>query len=194
MGISDRDLRLLLTSLFDDLRSKSVDASTTCVVALECVTVGYASQLAYAYSARAFSREPILLIFTVHHFVRETALKKVEIQTVETHQLWQKHCLECFLSLETVSKHETTSLASMGMQIYIHAYLAIFLLLLNGFLYCPDSWLLEWVWVNIKSVQVLSQCIQSVVASIHSIWIQHRNYFKHIFVQEIFSLWALQIC
>ena len=63
----------------------------------------------------------------------------------------------------------------MCMQINIHADLLVVHLLLDSLLDGPDGRLSLLAGVDVVPIQILSKCIQAVVATIHSIWVQHRN-------------------
>ena len=72
--VSNWNLTFMLPSSLDDFRSQSIDSASTCIIALQSVTVRDARQFANADSATAFSREAIFLVLAVHHFVGEAAL------------------------------------------------------------------------------------------------------------------------
>ena len=64
------------------------------------------------------------------------------------------------------------------MQVSIDLDLTVSDLLLYCFLHSPYRRLIDWTRIGIVSIQVLSQRIESIVASIDAIWIQHGHYFK----------------
>jgi hypothetical protein len=39
-------------------------------------------------------------------------------------------------------------------------------------------------WCRVIAVQVLAVSVQTVVASVNTVWVQHRNYFEHKVVEQ----------
>lgn len=105
----------MLTRRLDNFGSEPIYSSTTGIVALKSVTVGYSCELTDTYAATALPRQTILLILAGHHFVREAALEEVKVEGIHRDQLWQKHCFQSLLAIQSVPEHETGTFTSMGM-------------------------------------------------------------------------------
>ena len=67
----------------------------------------------------------------------------------------------------------------MSMQVYIGTDLAILNLLRNSLFNGPNGGLLLLAWIDIVAIQVLCQCIQTVVSTINAIRVQHWHYFEY---------------
>lgn len=60
-----------------------IDCPSTCVVALECVTIWKSTtRLHNADPATSLSGKPVLFIFAVHQLIREGTLNEVEVEAV----------------------------------------------------------------------------------------------------------------
>ena len=70
------------------------------------------------------------------------------------------------------------------MQINIDLQISKFLLLHYGSLGYVNSRLLFWARVQVKSVQVMIVCIQSVIPTSHTIWVQKRNDLELVFFEQ----------
>ena len=194
VGVGDGSLTLDLAGLFVEFGSQVIDASATGIVALEGVTVGQARELHNAHPAAAFSGQPIFLVFDCHHFVAEGALEEIEVQAIHRQQFGQKHCLQLGLALEIVAKHEAPLFASVRMQVDIDLNFAGVDLLLDSFLHGPDRWLVDWARVDVVAIQVLRHCIESIVATIDTIWVEHGHHFEDEAVPQDLGLCALLVC
>ena len=78
----------------------------------------------------------------------------------------------------------------MSMQIYINVNLLVFHLLLNGLLHSPNCGLFYRARIYIISIQILSERVQAVIASIHTVRVQHWHNFEHKVVAENFGLFT----
>lgn len=161
----------MLTCTLYQFRSEPIYSSTTGVVALKSVTVWYSCKLSNTDTATALPRQTILFILTLHHLVWEAALKEVKVEGVHRNQLWQEHGFQRLFPIQTVSEHETGTLTRVCMQVNIHADLSIIDLLFNSGLDCPDGRLLLFVWIDVVTVQVLTQRVKSVIPTVDSVWI-----------------------
>ena len=93
----------------------------------------------------------------------------------------------------TVSEHEATLFAGVGVQVNIDLDLAIIRLLFDNFFNSPDRWLFNWIRIKIVPVQVLGKRVQTEIAAVDSVRIEHGHNFKHEFISKYFGLYALFI-
>ena len=82
----------------------------------------------------------------------------------------------------------------MSMQVYIDTDLAILYLLRNSLFNGPNCWLFLLARVDIVTIQILRQCIQTVISTVNTIWIEHRYYFEDETVPQDLCLLIIFLC
>ena len=69
----------------------------------------------------------------------------------------------------------------MGVEVNVHLQVFVLVCILtNCLLSSPYGWLITPLRLIIKSIQILAQCVKSVVSTGNTIWIQCRNDLKHV--------------
>lgn len=109
-----------LFGLFHDVGEQMINSFSAGVIAFESITVWKApTSFHYTHSARSLSTKPILFVFTFHHVFSEAAFHEIEVQGVKADKFWKQHIFELVFSFKTISKHETTSLTGVSMEVYV---------------------------------------------------------------------------
>ena len=80
------------------------------------------------------------------------------------------------------------------MQVDVYLNFAGLDLLLDGFLHGPDGWLVDRAWVDVIAIQVLRHCIEPIVATIDTIWVEHGHHFENEAIPQDLGLCALLVC
>lgn len=81
----------------------------------------------------------------------------------------------------------------MGVQVHVQADFAIFNLLLDGFFNGPNRRLALLARVDVVTIQILREGVQSIVASVDAIGVQHWDHFEDEFVTEDLCLLAVLV-
>ena len=137
-----------------------------------------------------------ILILDRHDFLREIALVHVKIKTVHSYQFRECDVI-CLLIVvrQGVSEYENSFLGCMRMEVDVDLKVLILgRILRNSSLGGPNSWMVFLKRITVESIQVLSHCIKSVVATSYAVWVQSRDYFEHIIFPEKATLLTFEIC
>jgi len=118
---------------------------------------------------------------------------KVEIKTVHRNEFWQQHRVKLSLPRVTVAEHETALLARMGVQVDIDSDLARLALLLDRLFDSPNRWLVLRAGIQIVPVEILGESIESIVAAIDAVRVQHWHHFENKSVAQHLRLNAFLI-
>ena len=81
----------------------------------------------------------------------------------------------------------------MCMKVNIHEHSFVSRQHLHCLLGSPDGWLLLPLRLDVKPVQILPQCVESVVPSAHAVRVQSRNDLEDEILTQLAALLALQI-
>ena len=141
------------------------------IVELESVAVGQASGLCKGDATRALTTLSIPVLDR-HDLVREVALVHIEVQAVHGNQLHESDVVRLLLLIsDVVAKHESASLARVGMEVQEHLEAPVLSLLRNCLARRPDGGIVSLRWVEVHPVEVAGHSIQAVVSSGDSIWV-----------------------
>lgn len=146
-----------------------------------------------SHTTRSFSALPVAILNT-HDFLGEIALLHVEVKAIHGNKFNEGDVVSllCLVS-EMVSEHEASFLRGVRMEIDEHQQTAVQLTLLyDSFLCRPDSRLLELARVQVEPVQILSHCVETIVAAGHAIRVQNWNDLEHVRLTQHPCLLALQ--
>lgn len=80
----------------------------------------------------------------------------------------------------------------MGVKVNVHFKIGT--LVYNVFLGGKDRWMLVLCGLFVATIKVDSKCVESPIASRHTVWIQHRYNLPHIVVHQQLALIPTEIC
>lgn len=164
------------------------------VVAFKGVAVCESRGLLQGYATATVTTHSILVL-DGHDLLREVALVHIEIETVHGNQFGESDVVGLSLVIrQSVAEHEHAFLGGMGVEVDVHLQVLVLVrVLADGFLGCPDGWLVAPVRLIVESVQVLAQGVESVVSASNAIWIKRRYHFEYIVFSQESALLALQV-
>jgi hypothetical protein len=171
-----------------------VDPLPARVVALESVAVGQTICCSHdADPPGSLPAQAIFLVLDRHHLVREATLSKIEVERVHTDKSWQKHICELVFAFESVSEHKACSLARVCVQIDVDLQIQKLLCMHQRVLGCEDRRLVSWTRVQVVAIEVLGFAVESIIASVDAVRVEHRDDFEDELVHQHLGLGALLV-